>query len=44
MSKRNTAILLIGLIILTTVITYNSLSQLENNDDIFATDFDADDF
>lgn len=37
-------VLLIVSMLATTVLTYSIIGQLENNDDIFATDFDEDDF
>ena len=36
-------VLLIASMLATTAITYSILGQLENHDDIFATDFDEDD-
>jgi hypothetical protein len=46
MKKKNTitAILLLVFMLATAAITYSIIGQLENNDDIFATDFDEDDF
>lgn len=46
MKKRNKVILvlLIAFMLATTVLTYSILGQIENNDDIFATDFDEDNF